>query len=108
MAECSVLFVSFGYVKKALGAEDDSLSTKVPTWKVWLSGRSSHPTRMGIRQGLHAVVCALAMETNPQAPFHTAEFHGHLHRRSMVPWPHNCKEEQPVACFLSAPPPGLA
>ena len=38
MVELSLIFASFGYIKKALGAQDESRSTQVPVWKVWLSG----------------------------------------------------------------------
>ena len=62
MLECSVLFVTFGYIKKMLRAEDDSLSSTVPAWKVWSSGGLSGMFSAGVLTPFELIKCRLQIQ----------------------------------------------
>eukprot|EP00667_Euglena_gracilis_P016372 EG_transcript_17132 len=62
MLECSILFVAFDYVKKVLGAEDDSLSSTVPKWKVCLSGASGGMMTACVLTPIELIKCRLQIQ----------------------------------------------
>jgi len=62
MVECSVLFSVFGAINSAIGAEDHSLNSKVPLWKVVLSGGCSGMCSAFVLTPVELIKCRLQVQ----------------------------------------------
>lgn len=69
MAECSALFFSYGYMKKALGVDEESatLSNPIPMWKYLLSGAGSGFCSAFVLTPVELVKCRLQVQTATSA-----------------------------------------
>lgn len=69
MVECSTLFVSYGYMKKTLGVDEDAatLANPVPMWKYFVSGAGSGCCSAFVLTPVELVKCRLQVQSGLEA-----------------------------------------
>eukprot|EP00913_Durusdinium_trenchii_P014825 g13902.t1 len=79
MAECASLFVSYGYVKKFLGVDEEAatLSAPVPFWKLVLAGGGSGFASTCVLTPVELIKCRLQAQLNQ--PTTSQSYRGQSH-----------------------------
>lgn len=65
MAECATLFVSYGYMKKLMGVDEDNatLANPVPMWKLCVSGASTGVCSAFVLTPVELIKCRLQVQS---------------------------------------------